>query len=226
MQELLSIGSHEEQSTSNLTRAKEELRLIENAPDWSDTIFDICSELTELLEQNSYRFATTMPSTSYRYTLKQTWLNEEMFVEALRKMRNVERAEEFFRGYRYRRFNANGYKYWTMGANLDHVLINRATHTARFEPYTPIADLYDLGIHRGESDVNRSKSGYESLPIHSHTVILDIGCGTGILVDFCFKHIPPKQYTGDDPSRGMLSVFGDKHSEFRDRLIRTAFEDY
>ena len=40
-------------------------------------------------------------------------------------MRAVERIEEFFRGYWYRRYNANGYKYWTMGANLDHILINR-----------------------------------------------------------------------------------------------------
>ena len=167
-----------------------------------------------------------MPGTPHCYTLKETWQSPEEFVEALRKLRAVERIEEFFRGYWYRRFNANGYKYWTMGANLDHILINRAIHVPLFDPYTAIADTYDLGIHRGASDVKRSKLVYESLPIQTDTDILDIGCGTGTLVDFRFKQIQPNQYTGIDPSRGMLSVFGDKHPKFRDRLIRTPFEDY
>lgn len=207
-------------------RGKDRLRLIATAPEWSDTIFDTCSELAEILEQNSYRFAFTMPSTPHSYTLKRTWPSEEAFVEALRKLRTVERVEEFFRGYWYRRFNANGYKYWTIGVNLDHTLINRANHAAQFDPYTAIADYYDLGFHKRQSDVEKSKLVYELLSIRPNTEILDIGCGTGALVDFRFKNIRPEQYTGVDPSRGMLSVFGDKHSEFRDRLVRTAFEDY
>ncbi|MYD46243.1 MAG: class I SAM-dependent methyltransferase [Gammaproteobacteria bacterium] len=205
---------------------KERLRPIESAPEWSDSIFDTCSELAELLEQHAYCFAFTMPSTPHRYTLKRMWESDELFVEALRKMRAVERVEEFFRGYWYRRFIANGYKYWTMGANLDHVLINRATHAIPIDPYTAVADYYDLGFHKSQSEVERSIRVYEQLPIQPDQEILDIGCGTGTLVDFRFKHIRPEQYTGIDPSRGMLSVFGDKHSEFRARLCRTAFEDY
>ena len=73
-------------------RGKDRLRLLETDPEWSDTIFDTCSELTELLEQNSYRFANTMPSTPHRYTLKRTWPSEEAFVEALRILRTVERV--------------------------------------------------------------------------------------------------------------------------------------
>ena len=207
-------------------RGKERIRVLDTAPEWSDIIFDTCSELAELLEQNSYRFAVTMPSTPHRYTLKQTWSSEEVFVEALRKLRTVERVEEFFRGYWYRRFIANGYKYWTMGANLEHTLINRATHAAHFDPYTAIADYYDLGFHKRQSDIEKSKQVYELLSIQPNMDVLDIGCGTGALVDFRFKNIRPEQYTGIDPSRGMLSVFGDKHSEFRERLVRTAFEDY
>ena len=131
-----------------MTRVREKLRPIESAPEWSESIFDTCSELAELLEQNSYQFAFTMPSTPHRNTLKRTWESDELFVEALRKMRAVERVEEFFRGYWYRRFNANGYKYWTMGANLKHVLINRANHAMHFDPYTAIADYYDLEFHK------------------------------------------------------------------------------
>lgn len=209
-----------------MTPNSEKVRPLQNAPDWSDTVFNTCSELATQLERSSYRFAFTMPGTPHCYTLKETWRSPEEFVEALRKLRAVERIEEFFRGYWYRRFIANGYKYWTMGANLDHTLINRAVHAPTFDPYTAVADIYDLGIHKGATDVERSKLVYASLPIRTDTDILDIGCGTGTLVDFRFKQVQPDKYTGIDPSRGMLSVFGDKHPKFRDRLIRTPFEDY
>ena len=209
-----------------MTGEDERFRPVETAPEWSHEVFDTCAELAELLERHSYRFARTMPGAPHSYTLKRTWPGEDEFVEALRKMRAVERVEEFFRGYWYRRFNANGYKYWTMGASLDHILINRAIHAPPFDPYAAVCDSYDLAIHKDESDVERSWRIYESLNIEPGTEILDIGCGTGTLVDFRFRDIDPKRYVGIDPSRGMLGVFGDKHPEFRDRLIRTPFEDY
>ena len=167
-----------------------------------------------------------MPGAPHSYTLKRTWPGEDDFVEALRKMRAVERIEEFFKGYWYRRFNANGYKYWTMGATLDHILINRAIHAPPFDPYAALCDSYDLAIHERDSDVERSTRVYEALEIEPGTEILDIGCGTGSLVDFRFRDIDPERYVGIDPSRGMLGVFGDKHPEFRNRLTRTSFEDY
>ena len=141
-------------------------------------------------------------------------------------MRAVERIEEFFRGYWYRRFNANGYKYWTMGASLDHILINRAIHAPPFDPYAAVCDSYDLAIHKGESEVEWSRRMYELLKIEPGNEIIDIGSATGSLVDFRFWDIDPERYVGIDPSRGMLGVFGDKHPEFRSRLIRTPFEDY
>ena len=209
-----------------MTLDNETFRPIETAPEWSDEVFDTCAELAELLEKHSYRFARTMPGTPHSYTLKRTWHSEDQFVEALGKMRAVERIEEFFKGYWYHRFSANGYKYWTMGASLDHILINRAIHAPLFDPYTANSDSYDLAVHKEESDVEWSKRVYDSLKNEPGADILDIGCGTGSLVDFRFRRIHPEHYIGIDPSRGMLGVFGDKHPEFRDRLIRTPFEDY
>jgi len=209
-----------------MTFASNRFRAIETAPDWSEAVFDSCAELTELLERHTYRFARTMPGAPHSYTLKRTWRSQDLFVEALRKMRAVERVEEFFKGRWYRRFTANGYKYWTMGAHLDHILINRAIHESVFDPYAVIADSYDLELHKRESDVERSQRIYDSLKIGPDADILDIGCGTGALVDFRFARIPPERYVGIDPSRAMLGVFGDKHPEFRSRLIRTRFEDY
>ena len=209
-----------------MTLDRRRFRPIETAPEWSDEVFDSCAELTGLLEAHTYRFARTMPGAPHSYTLKRTWESEELFVEALRKMRAVERVEEFFRGWWYRRFTANGYKYWTMGAGLDHILVNRAIHDSDSDPYAAIADSYDLGVHSRKSDVERSERVYGALEIGLDADILDIGCGTGTLVDFRFRDISPECYTGIDPTRGMLGVFADKHLEFRDRLVRTRFEDY
>lgn len=201
-------------------------RPIETAPEWSDGVFYTCAELTALLEAHSYRFARTMPGAPHSYTLKRTWESEELFVEALRKMRAVERVEELFGGRWYRRFTANGYKYWTMGADLDHILVNRAIHDTGLDPYAAVADAYDLGVHRSRSEAERTQRIYDSVGIEPGADILDIGCGTGGLVDFRFKDMDPERYTGIDPSRGMLGVFADKHPEFRNRLVRTRFEDY
>ena len=76
-----------------------------------------------------------------------------------------------------------------MGANLDHTLINRANHAAQFDPYTAVADYYDLEFYKRQSDVEQSKEVYELLSIQPNTEILDIGCRTGTLVDFRFKNI-------------------------------------
>ena len=201
-------------------------RPLEGAPDWSEEVFDGCAELAALLEAHSYRFARTMPGAPHSYTLKRTWESEELFVEALRKMRAVERVEELFGGRWYRRFTANGYKYWTMGAGLDHILVNRAIHDTGSDPYAAVADAYDLGIHRSRSEAERTQRIYDSVGIEPGADILDIGCGSGGLVDFRFADMEPERYTGIDPSRGMLGVFADKHPEFRDCLVRTRFEDY
>ena len=112
-----------------------------------------------------------------------------------------------------------------MGASLDHMLINRAIHASAFDPYATVCDSYDLAIQQAESDVERSKRVYESLKIELGTEILDIGGGTGALVDYRLWDIDSERYASIDPSRGMLGVFGDKHPEFRSRQIRTPFED-
>ena len=82
-----------------MTFDNERFRHVGTAPEWSDKVFDTCAELAELLEKHPYRFARTMPGAPHSYTLKRTWCAEDQFVEALRKMRAVERIEEFFRGY-------------------------------------------------------------------------------------------------------------------------------
>ena len=71
------------------------------------------------------------------------------------------------------------------------ILINRAIHAPPFDLYADVCDSYDLAIHERESDVERSRQVYDSLKIEPGTKILDIGCGTGSLVDFRFRDIDP-----------------------------------
>ena len=165
-----------------MTGEDERFRQIESAPEWSHEVFDTCAELAERLKGIRTASPVRCPARPIA-TLKRTWPCEDEFVEALRKMRSVERIEEFFRSNWYRRFNANGYKYWTMGASLDHILINWAIHAPPVDPYAADCDSYDLAIHERESDVERSRRVYESLKIEPGTDILDIGCGR-VFVDF------------------------------------------
>ena len=81
-------------------------------------------------------------------------------------------------------------------------------------------------IYEGESNVERSRQGYECLPIEPRAEFLDIGCDSRSLVDCRFRDIGLERYAGTDPCRGMPDVFGERGPGFRSRLIRAPFQDY
>ena len=37
--------------------------------------------------------------------------------------------------------------------------------------------------------------------------VLNIGCGTGLLVDYCYREVDRERYVSVDPSAGMLAKF-------------------
>ena len=78
------------------------------------------------MRNNTFRFAKTMPRCPHHYTLRNTWSNDKDFVDCVQLIRESG-YDEAFGGTRFVYLNANGYKYWTMGAPLDETtLINRA----------------------------------------------------------------------------------------------------
>ena len=78
------------------------------------------------MRNTTFRFAKTMPRCPHHYTLRNTWLNDNDFVDCVQLIRESG-YDEAFGGKRIVYLNANGYKYWTMGAPLDETtLINRA----------------------------------------------------------------------------------------------------
>jgi SAM-dependent methyltransferase len=63
-------------------------------------------------------------------------------------------------------------------------------------------------------------------PILPELNILDVGCGTGLLIDLLGFAIPPENYTGVDPSAKMLTRFATKHLQFRTRLHCRPVEEF
>ena len=82
-------------------------------------------EFARALSSAEYRFAKSMPQNPHWYTLRKTWNNDDLFDEVVEYMRENSYTEYFW-GKPYQMFDLNGYKYWTMGAEIcETILINR-----------------------------------------------------------------------------------------------------
>ena len=64
-----------------------------------------------------------------------------------------------------------------------------------------------------------------SLPVHSGTRILDLGCGTGLELEEYLRLNPSARITGIDLSRGMLDALSDKLGEGNIELICGSYFD-
>jgi len=152
---------------------------------------DELSEVVKALEAAPYRFATTMPATPHHYTLKREWRDPHRFVEVVRSMRKFERMEFYAPwGKENPYLFANGYRYWTMGASEEETcLINRNVfhHDSAF--YNGMASDYDARFSDAKS-VRESRREFGSLPLKKGDRILDIGCGTGMLIDYRWTSLP------------------------------------
>ena len=89
-------------------------------------------EILKNIETNEWIFAKTMPDNPHSYTLRKNWDKDEDFVNFVKFIRKNGYVENF-KGREYTLFNINGYKYWTMGADINTpdgkphtILINRA----------------------------------------------------------------------------------------------------
>ena len=208
------------------------------------------AEAVELLEGARYQFARTMADCPHSYTHQRMWNAEEHAVGRERGWTDEEGQAAFRRvcaeigplthrkffddprkpeeeGWFNHYFDANGYRYFNIGSGEHHetwTLINRAPRRYRTafagDPQT-YDDLF------GQAPLaEQIKAFYEHLAPAGR--VLDVGCGTGLTVDYCWKALAadPSRYTGVDPSPGMLGWFALKHPAFRDRLIRTTLEEY
>lgn len=87
-------------------------------------------------------------------------------------------------------------------------------------------DLYD---HHMLGDVANARELYtftaQALPIKEGCRLLDLGCGTGLELEFYFPLCPTAQVTGIDLSQGMLSRLGEKFPEKDLTLLQGSYFD-
>ena len=95
--------------------------------------------------------------------------------------------------------------------------------SAFFEARLDLYDQHMLG------DVANARELYaftaQALPIKEGCRLLDLGCGTGLELEFYFPLCPTAQVTGIDLSRGMLSRLGEKFPEKDLTLLQGSYFD-
>jgi len=178
-------------------------------------------EMCSIFESERWTFAKTMPAIPHQWVSRKTWSNRHSFDQAVQYIRDHGRKERWGR-YNHEYLYLSGYKYWTMGASVeDTLIINRARpeYNANYEGF---AEKYDK-FFGGKEYVEENKSLFQI--IKPRGKVLDIGCGTGLLVEWA-SHISPDSYFGIDPSQDMLQRFGWKHPAYSSSLRCSKFEDF
>lgn len=175
----------------------------------------MCAALTSA----PYKFASSMPKFPHEYTLRRNW-DDRKFSDCVRFVREHGYPSRFY-GRNDTYLDINGMHHWDMNASVEATeLINRAKKKYP-NPYDDIAIVYD-SLFTDKASEAQSREAVEMSEVRKYDRVLDIGCGTGLLLDYC----NPESYTGIDISGAMLEELCRKHPERRDRVIRTSFEDF
>ena len=184
-----------------------------------------------ILSKVYYDYAYTMPGIPHHYTHRLKWRNYEGVEDSdyERVFHAVYKHGEWGSWGNQRRcyFRANGYQWWFMTEDVkESVILNRCPI------YYPFGKRYDKVAGRHDSRFDRERDRSEKIE-HYRLVplefpVLDIGCGTGRLVDYAGTYVSPSKYVGIDPSIGMLGQFHLKHPRFEigRALIPTELKHY
>jgi len=177
-------------------------------------------EATEFFESLSWTFAKTMAGIPHSYTTRNDYETQEEFERMVTYIRQHGRQEKW-RNYNHHYLYLSGYKYWTMSDTVDRTLVINRARPERPTAYDEIATTYDnLFWKKPFQDENRALFRY----IKPRGRILDIGCGTGLAVEW-IKNLSPSDYMGIDPSKDMLQTFAWKHPQFAPSLRCCAFDE-
>ena len=194
------------------------------------------AEVVAKLEAAPRQFATTMPRFPHSYTLigkhGDYWTSEweyDVMCTALNRWRE---PRPFFKKTVWY-WDANGRQYWSMAppktddgelAVPHRELINIAPRWYD----QPEVSIYERSAFEYEKYAvyeNLRKEQFPALELRGRSV-LDVGCGSGQLVDYAYWTVRPERYVGIDPSAAQLVHFREKHPKYADCLIRTTFDEY
>lgn len=178
--------------------------------------------LADKLHNAEFRFAKSMPKMPHFYTLRKNWIDED-FAKVVLLIREHGYKRKWFKT-TYIYFNINQHQYWTMGAKIeDTILINKAKINLDSD-YDILAKDYD-GFYKSNFCLNQNEFVINNKlkDINKEHSILDIGCGTGLFLDYKPEIL---KYTGVDPSYFMINNLIKKHLPHKDNLTITKFENF
>jgi len=164
-------------------------------------------------------FARTMSENPHEYTLRREW-EDDAFVRVVRYIRE-HGYRAVFKGRAYMQLDVNEHFYWTMGAPLDQtILINRKVRRERAY-YDAVAPVYD-GLFTDIKSLRENAEAVALLGDVTGESVLDVGCGTGLLLDYA----RPARYMGVDPSGAMLDRLLAKHPERRGDVVNAPLRSF
>ena len=183
--------------------------------------------------EDSY-WKTSKQSATHQYTVRE-WRPsfDGDFVRMVNLIRSYGHPERFYRN-TYIYLHIDGLKYWTMGDVIDNtIIINRAPSTNYYGKqtapvtnrtypetiYDRLAPMYDKRYSETHY-LLENEILFRNLKPFANGSVLDIGCGTGLFVDY----LKPIAYLGVDPSQGMMNEFIRKHPHHG--FIQSTFEEY
>ncbi|HNX16200.1 MAG TPA: class I SAM-dependent methyltransferase [Bacilli bacterium] len=98
--------------------------------------------------------------------------------------------------------------------NKDYIELKEWLNQTKDEPLENMAGFFDKRLDEYEKHMSRWKRHYQQfsklVPAGAET-LLDIGCGTGLELDFIFKKNKNLKVTGIDLSKAMLQKLKEKH---------------
>lgn len=166
-------------------------------------------------------YAQTAPH-SYAVRGRTAGMSDEDYIRAGRVIHTFGRPGKFYdRTEIY--LEARGIKWWTMDRDVrDTGLINQAptdrlygvqnapsTESIFTSPYDELASGWDAENPTSEALASALTAAFERLRSTYPPSVLDIGCGTGRVLDLGLAR--PERYAGVDPSRAMLNHLVRKH---------------
>lgn len=181
--------------------------------------FDALDNVWNAVSQQKWIFAKTMPDNPHWYTLRRDWGNDNLFDQTVQAIRD-NGYEEYYGGRPYTLLDVNGMKYWTMGAPIGETILINRKHTYVPASYDQVASQYDAMFSDPQS-LEENEAVIKMLDYRPGESVLDIGCGTGLLLDY-LDNIT--DYVGLDPSPQMLGIFSEKHPGRN--LICSPFESF
>lgn len=189
-----------------------------------------------------WRFAKTMADHPHSYVVRGRTLDADQFDRAARVIRTFGQPNKFYAQTDIHLVGAT-HRWWVAHRNIEEaVIINQAeagavygvqdaprTVSGTWSVYDSLATEYDARYATPECEVENAwvrKMLIRRLGAYAPTT-LDIGCGTGLLLDLGITH--PALYTGVDPSQGMLNALVVKHPQvvtLHATQIETLMDDF